>query len=267
VTRYKVEFITASDEELSFDKGNIDIAAMLKKYGVAMGSLKVEEVDERPWTHRKSKWAGDRRWAAILAKVDEISLTKPMAMRGSAMESERSGAAASRVYCKAVFYTDRTVTEKEMYLIEAYYDWNDEVVVKLDGPYDDSSDDYWLNMAERDKREGNGLITEDYYHYTVHPNSAKPGQGDGHGGAEFKFRILDNGLAARLMANKKLNVDYHMAVGDRTFENSYWYVTTRNLWAQSCIPRKHRHLFKPNVRPIALVKPINPLDVSDVEGK
>jgi hypothetical protein len=129
--------------------------------------------------------------------------------------------------------------EKYLYHFHTALNARNELYVTIEGPYVDSDDDYWLDMVEQD-RNGNALITERYTHYTVGPDSIKPGAGDGFGGWQFRVQLLTPLLDAHVLENKGLKIE--------RLEEGQFVLTTRNLWQQGVIPTAHRHLFRPNCK-------------------
>jgi hypothetical protein len=246
--RYKVEFITTGpDDEVVFK--TTPLWETLKKNGIVAGSLRIQELDD--FLHAK-----DPRWDAILEKVDEmVASGKPLVQRGQAMVSGRSGAHLGSVHCKVVLYDDRSCTTKSLYLLEARESHN-AIGVKVDGPYEDADDEYWIAMAKRDGAAGNAIITEDWVHRTASKDDPKAvaAGGGGHGGAEFRFMLLDAHDFNRLR-QLGLDVEYQSIKGDHDFEHSGYMLTTHNCWYQGMIPQKHRHLFKVNAK---MVKGFNP---------
>jgi len=92
---------------------------------------------------------------------------------------------------------------------------------------------------------GHALITPEYMHYTVHKDSANPGQGDGFGGAEFRIELL---LSTAYWDLEKLGFRVKI-LGDALDAGTDRYILeTQNLWQQGTIPERHRHLFTPNCR-------------------
>lgn len=257
MTRYKVEFEIAVKNEDSEEalkhfqtqfnawRGNTIPA---RDGWAPTNGVSYTKVEEVPWPQQKSKYADDKRWKAILEKVEEMSKDTPMSMRGQAMESE-AHPNKSVVTCKAVFYDDKTCTSKSMYLISAYENtvkFRGElgaIIVEVDGPYEDADDAYWTAMADS---EGNAIITPDWTHYTIskdNPEAVRHG-GGGFGGAEFRFEIESMTVVQELI---KCGLDVKKAKDEYAeFEQITWILTTRNCWHQGVIPRKHRHLFKVN---------------------
>lgn len=195
-----------------------------------------------PWTHTPSKWAEDKRWAAILAKVEEMQQGGlPMLRRGVAMESRDT------LYCHVTFYDSRALEEKSLYIISAHENGSKhklhpgEINVQVEGPYADAGDDYWREQASIDERSDRCcIITDEYVHYTVRPDVK---QFAGFGGAEFRFKLLDIE-----------DIGYYERQGiqvEREDESSsdagyVGVVISHNVWYQGKIPMKHRYLFKPN---------------------
>jgi hypothetical protein len=187
---------------------------------------------EVPWTHRRSKWADDKRWKALLEKVAEMSRDgmHVSSYRGSPMEGEKT------VYCMAAFYIkDSDYSEREMYLLSC----DESLVVKTEGPWIDSGDQYWPVMAKRDEDVGNALITEAYEHYLIQKDSAKPGQGDGFGGSEFRIQYFGHEWS------RLVEWVSHWQIAEMSRDPL---IISHNLWGQGTIPPRHRHLFKPNCK-------------------
>jgi hypothetical protein len=249
VTRFKVEFEVAvkdSDED-AYKKFASDLNHFLGSNVPAHSgwakSGQPEKI-ERVFDMFDADRPVDPRWTAILHKVDEIEASgKPMSMRGTAMVTAPSGAHPGVMYCKAVFYDDRTLTKKSLYLIGAsQYRPQGTLSVTVDGPYEDASDQYWIGMAEHDKRTGNGVITPDWIHRTV-SKDIKNFDCAGHGGREFKFLILEPDANAKALLYQGRGL---VVTPDETGKRQYVLVT-RNCWYQGYIPEKHRHLFEVNV--------------------
>jgi hypothetical protein len=202
----------------------------------------------------------DPRWKALLDKIDEmVKSGKPLATRSSSRESGRSGAHKGSLHCDVTLYDDRSCETKSLYLLEASEaDGRDRrypkgtITVRVQGPYEDASDEYWIGMANRDKVDGDAIITEDWVHRTVSKDNRDYDRDlAGHGGAEFRFEFLvpgdhvqfkNKGLRVLLADEEDNNLDGPVLV-------------TRNCWYQGKIPAKHRHLFRINAK---MVKGFNP---------
>jgi hypothetical protein len=144
--------------------------------------------------------------------------------------------AYSKLIIASFYPKDSDDSAKHVYHFEMHEYTNREPYLKIEGPFEDASDEYWLDMVKRDKEKGNGLVSVNYIHYTVSPDHPQPGPGDGHGGSEFEI-VVDMRTAARLH-EQGLKIAFR--------EDEKWILTTRNLWSQDLIPKKHRHLFTPN---------------------
>jgi hypothetical protein len=174
----------------------------------------------------------------ILEETDKIARdgVHIRASRGVGMES-----ANGHLHCIVKFYVDKESPEKDVYQISAGEIRRNgamilESRVELLGT--DSADEYWDKMLTRDKVAGNAIVTPDHRHYTVSPDSPVPGWGDGHGGREFVFEV-DVTTAHRLQA-------IGLNVKQSPLFQATWLLTSRNVWSQDRIPKKHWDKFPPN---------------------
>ena len=279
MTKHKVEFVVATkdgDEEglrsfssqlQHFVDDNVPANsgwAKVKDPKIEVRTEEQELEESLPWTHRKSKWADDKRWKAILDKVDEMAKKFPRSMRGPAMETEGSGAAKPVVYCKAVFYDDKTCTQKSMYLISAHENTVKfrgplgAIIVEVDGPYEDAADDYWQARAEFDKTRA-AVITADWVHQTVYLDRTSDSDLAGFGGAEFRFDLLTLETVSRFK-EFGLKIESTQMRGGATDAYTIYTLVSHNVMWQGVIPAKHRHLFKVNAKkrngPAPLVQPV-----------
>ena len=169
----------------------------------------------------------DPKWLKVLAKVDEIG-RKP-GYRFSTRSAALYDGQKKWTYCHAKFYVDEELREQELYIISS-----NGTRVDVEGPFDDSSDQYWMEQL---KDQSNVLITSDYKHYRVHPDGANSPAG--FGGSQFRIRYFGKDWE-KLKAN--------VSIFDIDPETEQPIIRTRNLWMQSAIPKKHQHLFEPNCK-------------------
>jgi hypothetical protein len=264
MTRYKVEFEVAvpDDDQFKLDNFKSKIDRFLgdnvpgrSGWAATNAPLYTKQATFRDFIEEGQRDSADPRWQAILAWIDNMSLTKRNAGRGVAMYTKQSGAHKGSIFCKTSFYTDANMSTREVYLVEAYERTygidKGNITIQIHGPYEDSGDEYWIQLAEGDKQRGNAIITEDWTHRTVSkddPEMVRLG-GGGHGGAEFRFEI-DKATVERLP--KGLNVVEVSTPGQ--LEPKYLLVT-HNCWYQGVIPRKHRHLFGINAEMVTGFNP------------
>jgi hypothetical protein len=182
----------------------------------------------------------------ILDKIDKIGRdgVHVFSGRGTAMTDPNG-----TVYCIAKFYNSADLNTQDVFVISvhqypSYHKFRGQLHLEVKGPYEDSSDDYWIACAEHDKNR-RAIITEDWTHRTV-SKDVRDRDLAGHGGAEFRFKV--NQETAERFEAAGLKVDSERADGTRI-------LTTRNVWYQGVIPPKHRHLFKVNAE---MVQGFNP---------
>jgi hypothetical protein len=265
VTRYKVELeIAIRDGEEqhgqeSFTK-HVGMSIPAKDDFSITQKPTFTEVEPDSWVLRASKWKDDERWMAIIRKVREMceqpGSPHRMRMRGSAWESEPSGARKPWVHCK-LEVTKRDAPDDgtyEMFILSAgpssFHRDNGKIQVDVDGPYIGYSKDYW------EKQIGNprAIITPDWVHRTVHkddPEAVRHG-GGGHGGAEFRFKIESLEMVQRMTMNG-IKVEPYNAPGEG--EQQFWVVVTHNCWYQGVIPPQMREHFKINAEMVTGFNP------------
>jgi hypothetical protein len=182
---------------------------------------------------------------AVLDKVAEIDQDgiHKMSSRGAILEGHNSKV------CISKFYRDPEYSETDVFVISAYRNRSGEIIVRVEGPYDDTNDEYWLSMAEYDKdRKNVAIITPDWVHRTVSKGELNY-EFAGHGGSEFRFKILGSNAdtKALLYRGQGLTVEIEqdpMKLGE--LHRWEYILVTRNCWYQGKIPKKHRHLFAIN---------------------
>jgi hypothetical protein len=186
----------------------------------------------------------DPLWAAIIAECRELERKYPMAMRGTGwwrLEGDDKKVACQTIY-KGYGEPIDGYRPTYVFIVEAYYNHNKSLVTKLDGPYEDSHDEYWIGMRRGDN-DRPYIVTHDWVHETISKDSPNPGQGDGFGGREFKLELLNKETAERF---KKAGLKVEFTPNDE--DPSGAILTTRNRWHQGVIPPKHRHLWTPNAK-------------------
>lgn len=178
----------------------------------------------------------DGLWPAILQEHERLQATGlRTSVRGAGYRLNNS------MLCIATYYPSLNDTTKHVYHITAWLNLKGEIEVKSEGPFIDSANQYWDEMLKRDSDEGNAIVTADFQHYTIHPDSKNPGWGDGHGGSLFEFKI-DNVFVAERFIKAGLNVEKVWLDGERP----YWILRSRNVWSQNNIPMAHRSKFPVN---------------------
>jgi len=169
---------------------------------------------------------GDLWAAALEAHQELVESGLRVSSRGQGFWD--TGRSKVMIVCK---YYKGDEPEKHVYNITAQQGG-----VKVDGPFIDSSDDYWNEMYDRDQIQRDAIVvqhTDGRYHYTIHKDSKEPGYGDGHGGGLFRFEV-DHKTA-----------DNFLELGMKVEGNV---LLSRNVWSQDRIPKKHWDKFPVNAK-------------------
>jgi hypothetical protein len=265
VTRYKGEFEVAvkdegADKELEKFKQHLE--GLFGKNVPAQSGWVVTRNPEYTKVEATYDFMApkppDPAWEMIVEWIFAQDKMRPMSTRSRKMTDD-----FGTVYCFATLYDDRTFETKSKYMISCYKDsYSGQLKLKVDGPFEDASDQYWIEMAEQDKANGNAIITEDWVHRTVHPDKPKSSRDyAGHGGSEFAFR-LHSWPRSPFCASLRMGLQIKEVEFEEDGDNPhgvYEVLTTRNCWYQGKIPAKHRHLFKVNAKMVQGFNPtINP---------
>jgi hypothetical protein len=183
----------------------------------------------------KLDYEPDPLWTKILSELRTLEQTFRMRSRSIGYRSENGMLCIYKGYGPAVEgYQPSTV-----WIVEAYYNVKGTIETRIDGPFEDNDDAYWLEVAEHDKTRV-ALVTPEYQHFVVVSDSAQPN--GGMGGAEYRI-VITNDSDAEYMQAANLQIE------DCSYDGEDWYLlTTHNLWGQGVIPPKHRHLFQVNCK-------------------
>jgi len=202
-------------------------------------------------------------WQACLDKVEEMQREGwVMSTRSSSYISESGPRDAdSELWSRMCIFKAYAPGDKEMavaYVFQItashgrYYQDRGAIQVRVEGPYEDSHDAYWLEQREHDNDPKRcWIVTPNYVHYVVAKDRADHHDSAGYAGQLFTFVIKSDEMAERMKAAG-------LKVSDYNHDDEDWYkLETRNLWHQGYIPQKHRHLWTPN----AMIAPAKPITV------
>jgi len=197
----------------------------------------------------------DPLWEACLQKVEEMQKQGWRMSSQSPAYHYQNGPRKEPVPRMCVFGAyapgDSEMAVVHVFHIEARYGHFQEIEVRVDGPFEDSRDRYWLEQRERDSAAGRTwIVTPDYCHYVVNKD-VKNGEWAGHAGRLFVFEFIapgdhvkfhEAGLKVLLAGERDDWAGPQLYHNDGDVPRLY----TRNLWHQGYIPPKHRHLWTPN---------------------
>lgn len=197
----------------------------------------------------------DPLWKAILAKIDELEKEgyrlSSRSLGWSHQFNENHPQQMMTVY-KAYAPGDTEHCVRQVFVIEASepstYMRNQSIHVTVDGPYEDSSNQFWKNTLKDDKGRV-FLVTEDWHHYVVEPDSRSPGPGDGFDGRLFTVEYTGN---PEFLRQKRIKFEEN---DDKII------IFGRNVWSQGTIPPKHRHLWNINAK----ILPEPPFSLGELE--
>lgn len=179
---------------------------------------------------------------AILTKIDELEKEGyQLSFRGygwTYQYNENHPQQMMTVY-KAYAPGDTEHCVRQVFVIEASepskYMLDQSIHVTVDGPYEDSGNHFWNNTREDDEKRV-FLVTEDWHHYVVEPDSRSSGPGDGFDGRLFTIEYTGN---PEFLRQKRIKFEEN---DDKII------IFSRNVGSQGTIPPKHRHLWSINAK-------------------
>jgi len=192
-------------------------------YGVILGECTAERVIRAAKFARSvlpSDQVRDALWQAILVKVDQLKA-----------DTQYTGASRGPCFYGVDGHTAICILNLSMYdgttntyIIEASYNVRRSITLTVDTCHG-VNEKFWDQVVdEADANRLKAVVIDDRC-YTVTPDSATPGPGDGYGGARFDIEWLD-------------------ADGAPTGET----FITHNLWLRGTVPPTYRYRLAVNAR-------------------